>query len=174
MSPSSLCAERPETPRKCHSSASAVSFVSLPLGPSLDDAFDCAVSGVTDYGVLQKGDDKPFRLVYYPKATFGSAGAKSVGTRLGLEVVAEPGLTKARFQVLAVGEPVAESEVTVMLPAGGKKGVKTDKDGNTPTFEGAGRHGVHTKQIDPKESEHAGKKYSETRSYATLVCDVAK
>src|SRR5690349_7994035 len=26
------------------------------------------VYGVTDYGVLQKGDAKPFKLTYYPKA----------------------------------------------------------------------------------------------------------
>jgi len=135
---------------------------------------DRVVYGVTDYGVVQKGDDKPFRLAYYPKAVIGAAGAKPVGAKLALEVVADSTLSKVRFQVLAAGKPVAESEVTVMLPAGGKKGVKSDKDGYTPTFEGAGRYGVQAKLIDPKEGEHAGKKFSETRSYATLVCDVAK
>ncbi|QJW96011.1 DUF4198 domain-containing protein [Frigoriglobus tundricola] len=135
---------------------------------------DRVVYGTTDYGVIQKGDDKPFRLAYYPKATIGAASAKAVGAKLPLEIVAVPALSKVRFQVLAAGKPVADSEVTVLLPAGGKKGVKTDKDGYTPTFEGAGRYGVQAKVIDPKEGEHAGKKFSETRSYATLVCDVSK
>ena len=125
---------------------------------------DRVVYGVTDYGVLQKGDAKPFRLVYYPKATVGSAAAKPVGEKLALEVVA----------VLAAGKPVVESEVTVMVPGAEKKAVKTDKDGYTPTFEAAGRYGVYAKHVDPKAGEHAGKKFDETRHYATLVCDVAK
>jgi hypothetical protein len=69
---------------------------------------------------------------------------------------------------------VAESEVTVMLPGGSKKAVKTDKDGYTSTFEGAGRYGVVAKRVEAKAGEHAGKKYDEIRSYATLVCEVQK
>ncbi len=135
---------------------------------------DRVIYGTTDYGVLQKGDDKPFKLVYYPKATIGNAGAKPVGEKLALEVVAEPGQAKVRFLVLAAGKAVPESEVTVMLPDGAKKAVKTDKDGYTPGFEGAGRYGVVAKRVEVKEGEHAGKKFAEIRSYATLVCDVQK
>jgi hypothetical protein len=134
---------------------------------------DRVIYGVTDYGVLQKGDAKPFRLVYYPKATIGAAG-KPVGEKLGLEVVAEAAQAKVRFRVLAAGKPAAEAETTVMLPGGEKKAVTTDKDGYTPSFEGAGRYGVYAKHIDAKPGEHAGKKFDETRHYATLVCDVAK
>ena len=134
---------------------------------------DRVVYGVTDYGVLQKGDAKPFKLMYYPKAALGGT-AKPVGEKLALEVVAEPAAGKVRFQVLAAGKAVAESEVTVLLPGGDKKASKTDKDGYTPAFDGAGRYGVVAKHVDPKPGEHAGKKYDETRSYATLVCDVAK
>lgn len=135
---------------------------------------DRVVYGVTDYGVLQKGDAKPFRLIYYPKATIGSAAAKPVGEKLGLEVVAEPAAGKVRFKVLAAGKPVVESEVSVMVPGAEKKAVKTDKDGYTPTFDAAGRYGVYAKHVDAKAGEHAGKKFDETRHYATLVCDVAK
>lgn len=134
---------------------------------------DRVVYGVTDYGVLQKGDAKPFRLMYYPKAIIGTAG-KPVGEKLALEVVAEAAQAKVRFQVLAAGKPVAESETTVMLPGGEKKPVKTDKEGYTPSFEGAGRYAVYAKHVDAKPGEHAGKKFDETRHYATLVCDVAK
>ena len=135
---------------------------------------DRVIYGFTDYGVLQKGDDKPFKLAYYPKATIGTANAKPVGEKLALEVVADSGAGKVRFRVLAAGKPLGESEVTVMIPAGGKKAVTTDKDGYTPAFEPPGRYGVYAKQIEVKEGEHAGKKFSEIRSYATLVCDVAK
>lgn len=135
---------------------------------------DRVIHGFTDYGVLQKGDDKPFKLAYYPKATIGNAGAKPVGEKLPLEVAAEPAQGKVRFRVLAAGKAVAESEVTVMLPDGAKKAAKTDKDGYTPTFDGAGRYGVVAKHSEAKAGEHGGKKYDEIRSYATLVCDVQK
>jgi hypothetical protein len=135
---------------------------------------DRVIYGTTDYGVLQKGDDKPFKLVYYPKATIGNAAAKPVGEKQALEVVAEPAQAKVRFQVLAAGKALAESEVTVLLPVGGKKAVKTDKDGYTPVFDGAGRYGVVAKRVEVKAGEHAGKKFDEIRSYATLVCDVQK
>ena len=134
---------------------------------------DRVIYGVTDYGVLQKGDAKPFKLMYYPKATIGGV-AKPIGEKLALEVVADAAQGKVRFQVLAAGKAVAESEVSVMLPGGEKKAAKTDKEGYTPAFEGVGRFAVYAKHVDAKPGEHAGKKYDETRSYATLVCDVAK
>lgn len=135
---------------------------------------DRVVFGATDYGVLQKGDSKPFKLAYFPKAAIGSATAKPIGEKLALEVAAEGGLGKVRFRVLAAGKPLAESEVSVMVPGGEKKAVKTDKDGYTPAFEGAGRYGVYAKQLEAKAGEHAGKKYEEVRNYATLVCDIGK
>jgi hypothetical protein len=135
---------------------------------------DRIVYGVTDYGVLQKGDSKPFKLAYFPKAVIGNVGAKPIGEKIALEVAAEGGAGKVRFRVLAAGKAVAESEVTVMLPGGEKKAVKTDKDGYTPAYEGAGRYGVYAKQVEAKAGEHGGKKYEEIRNYATLVCDVSK
>jgi hypothetical protein len=135
---------------------------------------DRVVYGVTDYGVLQKGDDKPFKLAYFPKAVIGNPSAKPIGEKYALEVAAEAGSGKVRFRVLAAGKPVADSETTVLLPGGEKKAVKTDKEGYTPGFEGAGRYAVYARQVEVKEGEHAGKKYSEIRNYATLVCDVAK
>ncbi|MBP3958911.1 DUF4198 domain-containing protein [Gemmata sp. G18] len=135
---------------------------------------DRVLFGVTDYGVLQKGDAKPFKLAYYPKAVIGTAVTKPVGDKVALEVVADGKPGALRFQVLAAGKPLANSEVTVMLPAGGKKAVTTDKDGYTPVYDAAGRYGVYAKHVEAKAGEHAGKKYDEIRSYATLVCDAAK
>ncbi len=134
------------------------------------------VYGVTDYGVLQKGEGKPFKLTYYPKAILGTATAKesTVGEKLELEVVAMGTPGKTKFQVLAAGKPVPELEVTVMLPDSAKKAVKTDKEGFTPEFAGSGRFGVIAKRIETKAGEHAGKKFDEARTYATLVCDIEK
>jgi uncharacterized GH25 family protein len=134
------------------------------------------VYGVTDYGVLQKGDAKPFKLTYYPKSVIGAATAKeaTIGAKLALEVVAVGSGTKVKFQVLALGKPLAESEVTVMFPDGMKKAVTTNKEGFTPEYDGAGRYGVFAKQIEAKPGDFAGKKYDEARHYATLVCDISK
>jgi len=133
------------------------------------------VFGTTEYGVLQKGDSKPFRLSYYPKAILGSATAKeaTIG-KLPLEVVAVGSGTKVKFQILAGGKPLAGSEVTVILPDGMKKSSATDKEGFTPEYTGAGRYGVYAKWIEAKGGEFAGKQYNEARLYATLVCDIGK
>jgi uncharacterized GH25 family protein len=134
------------------------------------------VYGVTDYGVLQKGDAKPFRLVYYPKAAVGGPATKAVGGNLKLEIVSAGEVGKTRFQVLADGKPAPELEVTVMVPDESKKlvkkAVKTDKEGFTPAFAETGRYGVYARHSEAKAGEHAGKKYDEVRSYATLVTDV--
>jgi len=133
------------------------------------------VYGVTDYGVLQKGDAKPFKLTYFPKAVVGAATAKeAVIGKLPLEVVAVGNGSKLKFQVLAQGKPLPDSEVTVMLPDGAKKSSTTNKEGFTPEYDGAGRYAVYAKQIETKPGEHAGKKYDEARNYATLVCEVGK
>jgi uncharacterized GH25 family protein len=134
------------------------------------------VYGTTDYGVLQKGDAKPFKLTYYPKAVVGAATAKeaTVGEKLPLEVVATGTPGQVKFRVLASGKPLAGSEVTVIYPNGAKKAVTTDKEGFTPEFEATGRFGVYARQTEAKAGEHGGKKYDEVRNYATLVCDVVK
>jgi hypothetical protein len=139
-------------------------------------AGDRVVYGVTDYGVLQKGEDKPFKLTYYPKAVLGAATAKemTVGEKLPLEVVAAGTAGKLKFRVLAAGKPAANLEVTVLVPGGIKKAVTTDAEGYTPEFEAVGRFAVSAKQIEAKGGEFGGKKFDEARNYATLVCDVAK
>lgn len=130
------------------------------------------VHGTTDYGVLQKGEGKPFRLMYYPKAIVGPATpAATLGDKAVLEIVPVGAAGKTQFQVLAAGKPVAECEVTVLVPGGGRKAVKTGADGLTPAFEGQGRYGVVAKRFEAKPGEHAGLKYEEVRNYATLVFD---
>jgi uncharacterized GH25 family protein len=157
----------------------------LPLDWKKGDAFYSAavpgsgprvVYGVTEYGVLQKGNAKPFRLTYLPKAMIGGVPAKAaaVGGPLKVEIVPEGAPGKTRFQVLRDGKPAAEAEVTVLVPGAAKKAVKTDKDGLTPAFTESGRYGVFARVTEAKGGEFAGKQYTETRHYATLVVDVGK
>ena len=64
------------------------------------------------------------------------------------------------------------NQVTVMLPDGTKKSVKTDKDGYSEECAPSGRYAVFARYTEAKPGEHAGMKFSETRHYATLVVDV--
>src|SRR5262245_41300318 len=86
------------------------------------------VIGTVDYGVLQRGESRPFRLRYYPKAIFGEvlAGEKaSVGDRVPLELVPVIDGGKLRFKALAGGKAIAKSEVTVLVPGEEKSKVVT-------------------------------------------------
>lgn len=130
------------------------------------------VYGVTEYGVLQKGDAKPFRLVYFPKAIVGGSAAKAVGDPLKVEIVPATANGKTRFQVLLGGKPVPDAETTVLVPEKDKQMVKTDREGFTPAYEAKGRYGVYSRVTEAKAGEYAGKKYEESRYYATLVVEV--
>jgi len=132
------------------------------------------VYGTTEFGVSQKGTDKPYLLVYYPKALVGSVPEKLAATGAKLEVVPAGGSGQVQFRVVSEGKAAADVEVTVLLPASGKKAVKADKDGLTPAFDGSGRYGVFARLTEAKTGEHAGKKYEEVRHYATLVAEVGK
>jgi hypothetical protein len=131
------------------------------------------VIGTTDYGVLQRGESKPFLLHYYPKAVFGNVPSPeraTVGDRVPLELipVAEGG--KLRFKAVAGGKPLVKTEVTVLIP-GEEKGkvVTTDDAGLTPAFDKKGTYGAQVRQVEAKSGEQVGKKYDEVRNYATLV-----
>lgn len=134
------------------------------------------IYGVVEYGVVQKGDTKPFKLIYYPKGVVGTPTGKesTVGEKLPLEIIAVGAFGKVKFQVLAVGKPVADAEVTVLLPGSGKKAMKTDMEGFTAEYDISGRYAVTAKLFEAKTGDHAGKKYEEIRSYATLVCDIRR
>jgi uncharacterized GH25 family protein len=129
------------------------------------------VSGSVNYGVLQKGDAKPFLLVYHPKAIVGAVPADGgKGTVAAAEVVPAVAGGKVKFRLLAGGKP--DAEATVLLPDGAKEKAKTDKDGFTKEFAGAGRYGVWVRYTEAKAGELDGKKYEEVRHYPTLVLDV--
>jgi uncharacterized GH25 family protein len=134
------------------------------------------VYGTLAFGVMQKGDAKPYLLAYHPKAVFTGADPKfaTLGEKAApVELVPVVSGSEVKFQFLAAGKPVADAEVTVIKPEGGKAKAKTDKDGFTTAFPAKGRYGAWAKHTDATAGEHGGKKYAEARHYATLVYDAA-
>lgn len=133
------------------------------------------VYGVTDLGVMSRGG-KSHVLIYYPKAVAGNAfdPKAQVGEKTPVELVAlgKPGDLK--LKLLAKGKALADSEVTVILPDGNEKKVKTDANGETPAFTAAGRYGAWARYWEPTPGERDGKKYEEVRRYATLVIDAGE
>jgi hypothetical protein len=136
-------------------------------------AGSCIIVGTTDYGVLQRGDSKPFLLHYYPKAVFGdvpSPEQASAGDRVPLELVPVAAGGKLRFKALAGSKPLAKTNVSVLVPGETKaKDVTTDDGGLTPEFDKPGTYGAQVRQVEAKAGEKDGKKYDEVRHYATLV-----
>jgi uncharacterized GH25 family protein len=132
------------------------------------------VFGTLHYGVMQKGDAKPYLLAYHPKAVIGAVAAEklTLGEKvLPVEIVPVVSGVNAKFQFLAAGKPVAGAVVTVLKPDGSSAKPKTDKDGLTEAFPAKGRYGAWAKDILAKPGEFGGKKYEEVRHYATLVAE---
>ncbi|QEL21054.1 DUF4198 domain-containing protein [Limnoglobus roseus] len=130
--------------------------------------------GTVIYGMLSRKDAKPALLVYHPKAILDGCDQKTatVGEKAALEIVPVTAAGKTSFHVHGAGKPVADVELSVLLPDGKATKLKTDKDGKTEPVTGAGRYGIWARHIEPKAGEHDGKKYEEVRHYATLVVDL--
>ena len=133
------------------------------------------VFGEVDSGVYGKGDAVPKLVKHYPKAIIGPVPTD--GGRLGdataLEIVPQVEAGKVRFQVQARGKPLAGVAVGVMAP--GEKDevpVKTDEQGWTKAFDGAGRYGVTCRTVELTPGERDGKKYDGVTQTATLVVDL--
>jgi uncharacterized GH25 family protein len=147
------------------------------LSAATPGAGTLVVFGHTDFGVVQKGEGKPFRLHYHPKAILGSPFGReaTVGNEAVLEVVPVRDGAKVKFLVLAGGKPLAGIEVILHKPGTEKsETVKTDDAGQTPACTETGRYAVIARKLDAVSGEHGGKKYEEERHYATLVVDVPK
>lgn len=133
------------------------------------------VFGSVNYGVMQKGDAKPYLLAYHPKAVVGAVPADKlvVGEKaLPVEIVPVVSGSEVKFKFLSGGKPTAGVDVTVIKTVGGKKAKSTtDKDGLTEAYPAKGRYGAWGKDTVAKPGELDGKKYDEARHYATLVVD---
>lgn len=136
------------------------------------------VVGTTDYGVLQRGDAKPFHLRYYAKAIFGDVPAEekaTAGSLVPLELIPIVDGGKLRFKVVAGGKAMAKVEVTVLIPGEEKsRVVVTDDAGFTSAFDKSGMYGAYARSTESKSGEQGGKKYEEVRCYATLVVRLGK
>jgi uncharacterized GH25 family protein len=134
------------------------------------------VAGVTDYGVFQRGENKPMRLTYYPKLVLGPL--TETGTALGpnaeLEIVPSRGPQGVRLQVLHRGKPLAGAEVTVLRRGSDAKDKwTTDADGRvTVKVEPGTVLGALVNHKTEAAGEHKGKKYEIDSRYATLVVAV--
>jgi len=131
------------------------------------------VAGVTDYGILQRGETRPFWLKYYPKTILGaipSADKAALGKRVPLEIIPIVEAGTIRFQAVVGGTPAVKTEISVLAPGDEKaQDLTTDEKGRTPAFDKAGQYGVRLRYIESKSGEEQGKKYDELRHYATLV-----
>ena len=129
--------------------------------------------GSVTFGVRQRGESKPFLLVYHPKALVGAVPADkaAVGEKLPAELLPVVEAGKVRFKLVAGGKPVADAEVTVIKPDGATAKSKTDKDGLSEPVAGSGRFGAWARHVVAGAGEHGGKKYDEVRHYPTLVFD---
>src|SRR5690606_25545435 len=120
------------------------------------------VHGLTDYGVLQKGKERPYLLRYHPKALVGPVPAD--GRQLAdapVELVPSTASGKVRFTVLAAGKPVAGAEVNVLLPGGDRQKLTTDPKGQTEPVAATGLVGAWARHVDKTAGKHNGKPYDE-------------
>ncbi len=133
------------------------------------------IHGVLDLGFTQRGPSKPHLLLYYPKTILGEAfdGQTQVGSQAPVELVplGKPG--EVRLKLLGRGKPVPQAEITVILPDGQQAKLKTGDNGETEVIAATGRFGAWARFWEPLGGEREGKKYEETRHYATLVFDTA-
>lgn len=131
------------------------------------------VYGVTDLGMLEHGQNKPSVLIYHPKAIIGDAfnHEEIVGGDTPVELVplGKPGAVT--LELLVHGKPQPDSEITILLPDGTQKKINTKQDGRTEVLTETGRYGAWARYWEPAGGERDGKKYLETRHYATLVFD---
>ncbi|MCC7085695.1 MAG: hypothetical protein IT427_11895 [Pirellulales bacterium] len=132
------------------------------------------VYGAFEFGVNQRGDSPPFLLVYHPKTILGNAFATqaNLGEAAPAEIIpiGRPG--DVRFRIEANGKPVANSEVTVILPNASQTKVKTDSNGETETFAAMGRYGVWARCFETKAGMRDSQNYEQIRHYPTLVVDI--
>ena len=133
------------------------------------------IHGTTDLGLTARGQEKSYLLVYYPKTILGDAfdPKATVGNAAPVEIVPIGRSGSLRLKVLAHGNPLPASEVTVILPDGTQKKLTTDADGLTAELTQPGRYGAWARYWENSGGERDGKTYVETRNYATLVFDAA-
>src|SRR5262249_61256545 len=140
-----------------------------------------AVGVVRRYAATRRGGAPAFLLNYYARGFAGIKPKEGPDPKFIENVLTKP-WDKLPLEVLPVlegkpqgkviwqGKPVADAEVTLLVPGKDKPvELKTDKDGlfalEEPTV--SGLYGVRARHVEKKEGELDGKKYKEVRHYAT-------
>ena len=133
------------------------------------------VHGIVDLGVRERRNVEPHRLIYHPKTIVGDAfdPKATLGAAVPIEIIPDGTPGAVTFRVETGGKPAAGVDVRVIFPDGSQKTVATGADGRTPPFEPRGRYGAWAKVIEAVGGERDGRKFTQTRHYATLVADVA-
>jgi uncharacterized GH25 family protein len=127
------------------------------------------VAAVCDYGALQRGDSKPFHLIYTAKLLLQPIDAKPLD-ELPLEIV--PVSSDARrLVVLYKNKPVPDAEVVILPPDAEKETtLKTDAQGEFTIADlKPGTYGFRARHVAAARGELDRKNYEEVRTYATLV-----
>jgi hypothetical protein len=137
------------------------------------------VAGICRYGVVKRGQDEPFFLVYYPKTyvrraaddPFPEPKGKDAG-RMTLEIVPVE-KERGTFAVLWEGKPLPGAEIAVLRLGETKaREDRTDAQGRfTLHADKAGVYGIRARHVEATAGEADGKKYKEVRHYATLVAE---
>ena len=135
------------------------------------------IHGVADLGFTGEGSAaaKPYLLMYHPKTILGDPFDErlALGTETPVELVPLGRSGAVKLELLARGKPVANSEITVLLPDGSQRKLKTDAAGQTATLAQSGRFGAWARFWEPASGDRDGKHYQEIHHYATLVFDAA-
>jgi hypothetical protein len=130
--------------------------------------------GLTDIGISGP-PDKPYLLLYYPKTILGDPfDTKTTVGATPVEIIPQGKAGALTLKLVAHGKPLAGGEITVILPDGKQRTVKTDQAGQTEVFAETGRYGAWARFWETGAAgERNGKKYAETHHYATLVFETA-
>jgi hypothetical protein len=144
------------------------------------------VAGSCTYGIIQKGENKPYLLQYFPKTVVTPISTKpteiKLSEQLPIEVVPVVEGTKLRFRVYADGQPLAKATVAVLESgnAGNKdqkdqkdqkwQSAETDLQGYAPgSYDKPGTYAVRVHRVREVKGTHDGKDYDMAKQYATLV-----
>lgn len=127
------------------------------------------IDAARDLGIRSKGDVS-YRLHYTARAQAGPAAPedKETGDKLRVRLVTKDGKNFA--QVLFDGKPAPKARIKVYPAEGDAKEITADEQG-LATVDGLaeGKTALWANTADGKAGEENGKKYSETRYYATLT-----
>ncbi len=132
------------------------------------------IYGRADLGVMGHGS-APHHLIYHPKTIVGNPydHATHLGKAVPLELipVRSSDADQFRVQLVANGQALTESEVTLILPDGNTEVMVTDDAGMTRAFDAVGRYAAWARHWHDTPGELDGKAFEQVRHYATLVFD---